>query len=377
MADDSVESAVDKYLESEAALAAGYISAARRKLLIIILMAAAAVAIALFSLTVNNCGLNVIEVLDLIFAHLGGATYEIYTPEWFNDVYIWGNSLPRMLFTVLAAVGLAVAGASMQSMMNNPLADPYTVGVSSGACLGLAVAVVIGLSVSYGDTVAILMVSFLFSLLPLAAIVIFAPKTRASPSTLILAGVALSYLFNSFNTLILATVESETLSKIYIWQTGTLGSISWENLPIAFMFILAGSLVILYLARQLNLLSLGDASASSLGVDPDNLRIICLVAIAFIVGAIVGCAGVIGFVGLVTPHIVRMLLGSDNRYVIPASALLATIMMLLADVVCRTLSEYDNIPIGAILSLIGAPIFLYLIMRRHSYVWRRGRCLRL
>ena len=167
----------------------------------------------------------------------------------------------------------------------------------------------------------------------------------------------------------LAAVDSETLSVIYIWQTGTLGSASWDILPLILLFVSAGSIVVMYLSKQLNLLALGDASASSLGVDPDNLRIICLVAIAFIVGAIVGCAGVIGFVGLVTPHMVRMLIGSDNRFVIPAASLLGMILMLLADMGCRAVSAYDNIPIGAALALIGAPIFLYLIIRRNSYVW--------
>jgi iron complex transport system permease protein len=233
----------------------------------------------------------------------------------------------------------------------------------------LAISIVFGLSINYGDSMAIIMLSFLFALLPMVAIVFFAPKTRSSPSTLILAGVALSYLFNSLNTFILVAVDSETLSTIYVWQTGTLGSASWEVLPAVLLFITAGSIVVMYLSKQLNLLALGDASATSLGVDPDNLRIICLVAIAFIVGAVVGCAGVIGFVGLVTPHIVRMLIGSDNRFVIPAASCLAMLLMLLADMGCRAISEYDNIPIGAALSLIGAPIFLYLIISKNSYVW--------
>ena len=369
MTDDSIESAVDDYIGSEEALAEGYISSVRHKLLILILLGILTIVIAIFSMTVNGRNLNFFEVLDVIINHLNGASYEMYTKEWFDDTFIWGNSVPRMIFTVIAATGLAIAGASMQSLMNNPLADPYTIGVSSGACLGLAVSIIIGLSINYGDSMAIIMLSFLFALVPMAAIVFLAPKTRSSPSTLILAGVALSYLFNSFNTFLLATVDSETLSVIYMWQTGTLGSANWNILPIVFLFITAGSMVVMYLSKQLNLLALGDASARSLGVDPDNLRIICLVAIAFIVGAVVGCAGIIGFVGLVTPHMVRMLIGSDNRFVIPAASFLAMIMMLLADMGCRAISAYDNIPIGAALALIGAPIFLYLIIRKNSYVW--------
>ncbi len=369
MSEDPIDSKVNKFIESEDSLAEGYISSARHKLLILIILIVATILISIFSMTVNGRHLSFFEVIDVIVKHINGATYEIYTKEWFDDTFIWGNSLPRMIFTIIAAIGLAIAGASMQSLMNNPLADPYTVGVSSGACLGLAVSIIIGLSVNYGDSMTIIMLSFLFALVPMVAIVFFAPKTRSSPSTLILAGVAISYLFNSLNTFLLATVDSETLSVIYMWQTGTLSSASWDVLPVVLLFVSAGSIVVMYLSRQLNLLALGDASASSLGVDPDNLRIICLVAIAFIVGAIVGCAGIIGFVGLVTPHIVRMLIGSDNRFVIPAASCLAMIMMLLADMGCRAITSYDNIPIGAALSLIGAPIFLYLIIRKNSYVW--------
>ena len=367
--DESVDRQVEEYLKNEEDLAEGYISSVRQKLLIIVILFIVSAFICIFSMTVNGRNLDFFEVIEVIINHIKGTTYEIYTKEWFDDTFIWGNSLPRMLFTVVAAIGLAVAGASMQSMMNNPLADPYTVGVSSGACLGLAISIIIGLSVNYGDSLTIILLSFIFALLPMAAIVILAPKTRSSPSTLILAGVALSYLFNSINTLILSTVDSETLSVIYMWQTGTLSAASWEDLPFVLVMVSIGSLLIVYLSRQLNLLALGDASASSLGVDPDNLRIICLVAIAFIVGAIVGCAGIIGFVGLVTPHMVRMVIGSDNRFVIPGAACIALIMMLLADMACRAISLYDNIPIGAALSLIGAPIFLYLIIRRNSYVW--------
>jgi len=369
MSEDSIKSAVDKYMGSEETLADKYISSARIKLLIIIVLAFLAAIVAIFSMTVNSRNLSLVEVLQVIFNHLDGATYDIYSKEWLDDIFIWNNALPRMLFTIVAGTGLAIAGASMQSLMNNPLADPYTVGVSSGACLGLALAIILGLSLNYGDGLAIIILSFLFALLPMAAVVLLSPKTRSSPSTLILAGVAMSYLFSSVNTLLLTTVDNETLSTIYVWQTGTLGSANWEVMPFVLFFVTIGSAVVLYLSKQLNLLALGDASATSLGVDPDNLRIICLVAIAIIVGAIVGCAGVIGFVGLVTPHIVRMLMGSDNRFVIPGASCLAVLLMLLADIGCRSFSTYDDIPIGAALSLIGAPIFLYLILRKNSNVW--------
>ena len=346
-----------------------YISSAKTKLFFILILIAVAAVLALYSMTVYGRGYSFTYVAEMFFGHLMGNTYVEYTEDWFADIQIWNSAVPRMIFTIVAGIGLAIAGASMQSCMNNPLADPYTVGVSAGACLGLAVAFIFGLSINGGDVFGIMILAFLFALLPLTAIILLAPKTRSSPSTLILAGVALSYLFNSVNTIILVSVDSETLETIYKWQVGTLTQIHWENIPFTLTVVAVGSIVIAFLSRQLNLLSLGDASASSLGIDPDNLRIICLMAIAFIVGAVVGNAGIIGFVGLVAPHIARILLGSDNRFVIPASALLSVILMLVSDTLCRVISVYDDVPVGAVLSLIGAPIFLYLILRRKSRVW--------
>ena len=346
-----------------------YISSAKLKLLIIFLFLIAVILCALYSLTVYGRDYSFSYVVRMFFGHIMHETYEMYSQDWFADVQIWNSAVPRMLFTIIAGVGLAIAGASMQSCMNNPLADPYTVGVSAGACLGLAFAFLFGFSINSGGFYGITVLAFLFALFPMIAIVILAPKTRSSPSTLILAGVALSYLFNAINTIILVSVDEQTLESVYRWQVGTLTQIHWDQIPFTLAVVSLSSVVICVLSRKLNLLSLGDASASSLGIDPDNLRIICMMAIAFIVGAVVGSAGVIGFVGLVAPHIARILLGSDNRYVIPAAALISTLLMLVSDTLCRMISIYDDIPVGAVLSLIGAPIFMYLILRRKSRVW--------
>ncbi len=364
----SSEEKGDDFLDSEN-LVEEYISSTKSKLLFIFLLLIVCIISAIFSMTAYGGGMSIQHVLDMLIGHFTGEEYPFHSEDWFDAIIVWETATPRLLFTILAGIGLAVAGASMQSMMNNPLADPYTVGVSAGACLGLAVALAIGFTVNTGGTLAIVIFAFLFALFPMIAIMILAPRTHSSPATLILAGVALSYLFNSANTIILVTSEAETLESIYIWQTGTLEGIRWTNLPLATAAIGLGSIIILFLSRKLNLLIMGDASASSLGIDPDNLRIICLMAIAFIVGAIVGSAGVIGFVGLVTPHLTRIFLGSDNRYVLPAAAILSVTILLISDTICRMLESFGGIPVGTIVSLIGAPIFLALILRRNSRVW--------
>ena len=368
--DGSISEEIDRYTaEYEDSLVEEYISSAKLKLLIIGAFLVAGVFLALYSLGMGLRGLDFFSTIGMLIDHLKGVTYPLHSRAWFNDNILWNSNLPRLLFTILAGAGLAIAGTAMQSTMNNPLADPYTVGVSAGACLGLSLALLLGFSLNSGGLYGILSFAFVFAMIPLFAIAIFAPKTRSSPSTLILAGVAIAYLFNAIDTVLLVSTDTETLATIYIWHTGKLEGIHWANLPVTFFSIIAGSIVIAYLSRQLNLLALGDASATSLGVDPDNLRIICLVAIAFIVAAVVGNAGVIGFVGLVSPHIARMMIGSNNRFVIPAASVISITMMLVADIVCRTLSEAEAIPVGSMLALIGAPIFLYLIARRNSRVW--------
>ncbi len=363
--DDSVG---ESYPYSDDDLVEEYLSSTRSKLLIIIALLLIAISIAIYSLSIYG-HMDLSKALQLIIDHLSGVTYPEHSPDWFDDITIWEAALPRVVFCIIAAIGLAVAGAAMQTAMNNPLADPYTVGISSGACLGLAVALSLGLSLNQGDSLGINIFAFIFSLFPLTIILLLAPKTHSSPSTLILAGVAISYLFNSANTVIMVTVDSETLESIYQWQVGTVANIRWESIPLTLTFVAIGSALVMILSRKLNLLALGDSSATSLGVDPDNLRIICLVAIAFIVGTIVGSAGIIGFLGLVTPHIVRFFVGSDNRFVIPSAAFLGVIMIIVADILCKVFSDYDDMPVGAMLALIGAPIFLYLIIRRKANVW--------
>lgn len=367
---NGVSDIVERYTaEYENSLVEEYISSTRLKLLFIIILVISAVFVSLFSLSIGLLDVGFVESLEMLFAHISGSSYDLHTRDWFNDNILWNSNVPRLLFTIMAGAGLAIAGTAMQTCMNNPLADPYTVGVSAGACMGLSIAILLGFSLNNGGLPGILSLAFVFSMIPLAAIVILSPKTRSSPSTLILAGVALAYLFNSFDTVLLVSTDSETLSVIYSWQTGSLGGIHWYSIPTSLVCIVVGSIIIALLSRQLNLLSLGDASASSLGVDPDNLRIICLAAIAFIVAAVVANAGVIGFVGLVSPHMVRMAVGSNNRFVIPASAVVSVMIMLVADIISRELSQTDIIPVGSVIALIGAPIFLYLIIRRNNHVW--------
>lgn len=336
-----------------------------RKILFIVLCILAIIVAAGIGCTIGDRDIAFTEVYRIIFDHLNGATYGKGTSEWWDDFVVWELRLPRIIMAIVAGCGLAIGGIAMQSMLNNPLADPYTTGISSGVCFGAISAMVVGFSYSsilgqYG----IVTNAFLFGLIPAAIIILLSRFVDASPATMILAGIAVSYIFNSFNTLIMITSEAETLKTVYVWQIGSLSRAVWSDLPTMFLVTAIGSAFVVLTARQLNLLMLGEKSAISLGLDAGTYRIVCLAILSVSTAGIVSYTGIIGFVGLVSPHIVRMVIGADNRYVAPAAMAFGSALLLFADIIGRTIVQPSELPVGVILSFIGAPIFLIIIMRQ-------------
>ncbi len=347
-----------------------YVKYTRRKVIFVLLCFAICVIAIGSSVTVGGRTLSFVEVYETIFNHILGEQPQPGTSEWMDDYIVWDVRLPRALFAIVAGAGLAVAGATMQSVMKNPLADAYTTGISSGACFGVAIAAVLGVSVMNGTMSSISVVNaFIFSLLPMVAIVLIAPRENISPATLILAGTALSYLFNSLTTIILSFTDSETLATVYEWQIGTLTDISWECIPIPLIVTIVGTATMVVLSKKLNVLSLGDDQATALGLSVERMRLILLILISLIVASVIAYAGIIGFIGLVSPHIVRILIDSDNRFVIPGSALFGAAFLLLCDIIVRLISDVETVPVGVVVSFIGAPIFLYLIIRQSKSMW--------
>ena len=342
----------------------------KRKLLFIFVCIIVALAAVGLSLSVGARNIEFFEAYRILFDHLFGTTPEYGTIAWMDDHVIWNIRLPRALFAAIAGVGLAVAGTVMQSVMKNPLADPYTTGISSGACFGVAVSVVLGLSAfsSAGQFGAIFN-AFIFAMIPMVLIIILAPISNRSPATLILAGVAISYLFNALTTLLLVTTDAENLADVYRWQIGSFVDIAWENLPLMISITLFGTIAILMLSKQLNLMALGDKHAQSMGLDPNTLRVVCLLIMSLMVASVIVFAGIIGFIGLISPHIVRMVIDADNKFVIPAAAAFGAAFLMSADVICRLLSDIDAIPVGVVVSFAGAPIFLYLIVTQRRSIW--------
>lgn len=343
------------------------------RVLFIALIAVVAVALILVSLTVGTRSLSVEQVYTLLIDHIKGVTYDRTTEFelWFDDNIVWNSRLPRALFAIVAGAGLAVAGAAMQSVMKNPLADPYTTGISSGALMGVALSMVLGFSVGSGDTggFGIVVNAMLFAIIPVAVIYLMSPFLNSSPATLILAGTAVSYLFSSLTDILLVSTDSETLAGVYQWQIGTLSDLTWESLAFSLLLCGAGTVLLMFLANKLNLMSLDDKDARALGLDSDKMRLLCLMVLSFMAASIISFTGVIGFVGLIVPHMVRMVVGADNRLVIPGSVAVGAAFLLGCDIISRSIDVSAVIPVGVVTSLIGAPIFLYLVVIQRRAVW--------
>lgn len=326
--------------------------------------------LSVFALTIGGREITFVQAMEVLWHHISGNIPPITTPEGVDDYTVWSVRLPRVAIALVAGAGLAIGGAAMQSAVKNPLADPYTTGISSGAVFGVAVAMVLGFTVSSGaGNYGIVINAFIFGMIPAGVIAVLSRFTHSSPATMILAGVAMSYLFNAFSTLLLVAANTETLQAAYTWQIGTLENVNWNDFPIMFAMTVIGSAIMMYLAPKINLLTIGDASAKSLGLDPETLRIIILVILSMVTASIVGFIGIIGFVGLVSPHIVRLIMGADNRYVIPASALFGALFLLIADLIAKMIIYPGSIAVGVVMSFIGAPIFLILIIRSRKEVW--------
>ena len=271
--------------------------------------------------------------------------------------------LPRAFLGALVGAGLALAGTAFQGLFANPMADPYIIGVSAGAALGAAIAIVFRLPHAFLGFGAVPLLAFagatgsVFLVFNLARV-----RGRVPVTNLLLAGVAVS----SFLAAIVAGLQvfySQDLKEIVFWIMGSLAGRGWPHVAAVAPYVLVGAGVLLYYARDLNLILLGDEPAQHLGADPERLRRVVLVVASLLTAASVSMVGIIGFVGLVVPHMVRAALGPDHRYLLPAAALGGAILLTGADTLARSILPPTEIPVGIITALLGAPFFLYLLRR--------------
>lgn len=313
--------------------------------------------------------LSMSEVYGILWSHIVSGPPSPDDPlPYMRDHVVWNLRLPRVLVALIAGAGLAVAGTVMQSVLKNPMADSYTTGVSAGAAFGATVSIVAGFSLFSYD-VGLVAMAFVFSLAPTALMVVLTRFRSFSATSMILAGLAVMYVFSALTAALKLMADPEALASLYRWQVGSLNNMVWSDVPVMLIVTVLGSAAMMILSSKINMLASGDDAARSLGVNADTLRVVCLAVVSLITAAIVSFTGTIGFVGLVSPHIARLFIGADNRYLIPASAMFGALLMLVSDYIGRVILAPSVLEVGVVTAFIGGPVFLYLIMRQKREVW--------
>ncbi len=285
----------------------------------------------------------------------------------FNESYLvilWWIRIPRVIVAALVGASLALAGAQMQGLFQNPLASPDIIGTSSGGVLGAVIALATGLasySIFYLPLCAIL-----GAFLALFGVYRLAQQNGSVPvATLLLAGVAINALLGALTALVItfSWIDYEIAREMIFWLMGGLDSRTWSHVGMTLPGVILGSLIALFYSRELDILLLGQETAQSLGVDVERVKRRILMSTALLTGTAVAVSGAVGFVGLIIPHIVRLLLGPTHRYLLPASALMGATFLILADLLARTIHRPEEIRLGIVTAMFGTPFFIYLLLR--------------
>jgi len=288
-----------------------------------------------------------------------------------DEIIVWLIRVPRVIVAGFVGAGLAMAGALMQGLFRNSLAEPNIVGVASGAVLGAVIVFVSGLAVK--SALVLPIAAFFGALCALAVVYVLATRGGTTPvSTLLLSGIALAALLSAISSLLisLSIVNWQIAQEIVFWMMGGLDSRTWTHVWISAPFILLALAIGLYYARDLDLLIQGEESAAALGVEVESSKRVIIVVAALMTGSCVAVAGAVGFVGLIVPHFVRLFVGPGHRALLPSSALAGAAFLILCDLLARTIHPPTEIRLGIITAAFGAPFFLFLLMRKYREVSR-------
>lgn len=282
-------------------------------------------------------------------------------------VIVWEVRLPRLLLAFLVGASLAAVGVALQALLRNPLADPYILGISSGAALGAALALQFGLAWAIGGFSAVQLCAFIFAAATIGAIYRIAVADGRIPvQTLLLAGVIINAILSALILFITSLSDSTSAFRLFFWLMGSLATLGYAGLGALAATVLMGIGVLFAQGRNLNLLSLGEDPAQGLGLDVERVKRVIFVTTALLTGAVVAVSGLIGFVGMIVPHAVRMVLGPDHRLLLPASALVGGTFLAVADTVARSLLAPTELPVGVLTALCGGPFFIYLLMSHRN-----------
>nr|WP_024910956.1 iron ABC transporter permease [Chania multitudinisentens] len=333
----------------------------RRRLFCMAMLALAIVASLLLDFTIGPSGLPLSTLWNTMLfpASVDSA----------SRVIVWDIRLPYALMAVVVGMALGLAGAEMQTILNNPLASPFTLGVSSAAAFGAALAIVLGVGIpGISAQWFISANAFVFALLAALLLDLVARWMRVSVAGVVLFGIALVFTFNALVSMMQFIASEDTLQGLVFWTMGSLARASWEKLVILLVIVAALLPLSMMNAWKLTALRLGEERAMSFGIDVHRLRLVTLLRISIISAVSVAFVGPIGFVGLVAPHIARMIVGEDHRFYLPASALMGALMLSMASVASKNLIPGIIIPAGIVTSLVGVPFFLGILLRNRGRI---------
>ncbi|WP_438295427.1 FecCD family ABC transporter permease [Streptomyces sp. HUAS TT7] len=283
-----------------------------------------------------------------------------------DDLIVWQLRVPRALLAALVGAGLGIVGTATQALVRNPLADPYLLGISNGASLGAVAAIVLGMGAGGTLGLGLSGAAFAGALLTFALVWTVARRGGGfAPLRLVLAGVAIGQFLSGFTSyLVLQAGDEQQTHSVLFWLMGSLSGASWPLLAVPAVAVPAGLLLLQARARGLNALLMGDETAAGLGIDVVRLRRELFVVTSVLTGVLVAVSGAIAFVGLMVPHACRLVVGGDHRRLLPVCALFGAVLMVVVDIVCRIAMDAQELPVGVVTSLLGAPALLYLLDRR-------------
>jgi len=326
------------------------------------------------SISLGSASISLTDALKVIFSPLFPGSSNL-NPLMEN--IIWNLRLPRVIMAVLTGACFGVAGCILQVILRNPLASPYTIGVASSAAFGAALAIILGAGIMgwwgrvmvYINPYLIVLNAFSFSMICSLTIMLLSLYKGVSPGTTILAGIAMTYLFSALTSLLQYFGTTEQIAAVVFWTFGDLGKAEWFDVGLTALTLLILTPIVMIFSSSYNAILAGDEVAKSLGVNTKILRLSSLAIASLLTAVPVAFVGTIGFIGLLAPHIARLTIGSDHRFLIPSSILMGSILLLAADTVARTIASPLILPVGIVTAFMGVPLFLYLLLGRRERYW--------
>ncbi|MBU5675389.1 iron chelate uptake ABC transporter family permease subunit [Alkaliphilus sp. MSJ-5] len=317
------------------------------------------------SLVIGVANVTIIDSIKIILKTIPiiGDYIDVSNIQKSHIAIIQNIRLPRVLLSFLVGYGLSIVGVAFQGMLKNPMADPFIVGTSSGAALGASIAILLKLNKMFFGIGIVSIFAFTGALLATLIVYNMARiKGKVPVTTLLLAGIATGQFFTAIMSFIM-TISTRDVSTIIFWTMGSFSGRGWNHIQIAIIPVLLGSIIIYIFSKDLNIMLLGEDSAQNMGVETEKVKKVILITSVLITAFLVSVSGIIGFVGLIVPHMVRLLMGPDHRILIPASGLVGGIFLIVADTLSRTIIAPTEVPVGIITALAGGPFFIYLLRK--------------